>query len=100
MNATTGTTTSETLTVEVLKDAMKRIGALTADPILVYMKREGFDPEAGGLMILPESLRDHFGPWGAPRYVKFSKIIDEPLMLIDPLYQIVRLTDSDRRIPE
>lgn len=83
---TTASTTSEPLTVDAIREAIAHIQALGEGPIRRYMRDKGFDPENGGMLVLPESMRNQFGQFGAPRYVKFSAIVQNGLMFIDPLY--------------
>ena len=99
MNTTIGTMTSAPLTIETLKEVAAKIAALGEEPIRAYMKREGFDPERGGLLVMPDGMRGQFGPYGAPAYVKFSKIVASPVMLIDPMYELrqdLRCVDRTR----
>ena len=74
MDAYTTTTTSaqldEPLTIEKVKEAVAKLKALGPEPIGEYMRKQGFPPEKGGLMILPEQMRDQVGMF-PPSYVAF-----------------------------
>jgi hypothetical protein len=86
LNTTTASTSlfQEPLTLAKLEETIQRIRALGTEPVEAYMVANGFDPKKGGRMILPESMKDDFGPFGAPWFVRFSKIVtDQAVMFID-----------------
>lgn len=87
-SSTTTTTTSnlpsDTLTVAKVKEAVERLKSLGEDPLRAYMRDHGFDPEKGGRIALPESMRDQFGLFGPPSYVCFSQVIKAPLLFMAP----------------
>jgi phenylalanine-4-hydroxylase len=40
------------------------------EPIALWMRREGYRPEAGDFIVVPDSYREFLGP--VPNYVRFS----------------------------
>lgn len=85
MSETTTTGTAPILTVDVLKSVMEAVKGLGEDPLVVLLRRHGFDPERGGRLLLPESLREMFAPWGPPHFVLLHPVVTQPIMFTDPL---------------
>lgn len=87
MTFTTASATAEPLTIDAIREAVGHLQALGEEPIRRYMREKGFDPDKGGRLVLPESMREKFSSmFGPPWYVKFSKIIEKDgFMFIDPL---------------
>ena len=77
--ATTGTP-QEGLTLDKLKEAAKILKNLT-DPMEEFMKTNNFHPERGDLLMLPNSIDINWGHWGIPKYVRFSRIIEQPVII-------------------
>lgn len=71
--------TSEPLTIEVLKDIASSM--YKNEPFAEFMRREGFDPAKGDVLMLPYALRQT-----APPYVQFSRNINGGgVMMKNPL---------------
>ena len=65
------------LDLEKLKGIVQSLQDLGPDPLIAYMKREGFDPEKGGIMIWPVG-RPGFWPAGMqPYYIQVSNLVDD-----------------------
>ena len=65
------------LDLEKLKEMLHAIQTLGLDPLIDYMKREGFDPEKGGIMIWPMG-KVAFWPAGMqPYYIQVSNLVDD-----------------------
>lgn len=53
------------------------------DPLASWMRQQGFDPNRGGILVLPPEMATHLGPF-LPRYVKLSKLTDVPVLVWSP----------------
>lgn len=73
-------TVNPALTYEGIKAAIDSLPPIKPEPIGEYMRAHGFPPEDGWLLFMPESMRDKAGPF-PPTYVRFSALIDAPIML-------------------
>lgn len=60
------------LTVNALEKMLQAVQKLPPEPIGVWMRQRGHDPE-DWLLILPEKFRDEIGPF-EPSYVRFAPI--------------------------
>lgn len=51
----------------------------------LWMAKQGFSPDSGGVLLLPERFRP---PGGAPlpSYIKFSSLVDEPYLYRNPSF--------------
>lgn len=78
-DTTATTTTSTTPTVDDITNAIMNL-MRASDPLALFMKQRGFDPEKGGLLILPSTLLDLF-PMGAPTYVRFSPHVHDAILI-------------------
>ncbi|WP_159271999.1 hypothetical protein [Variovorax boronicumulans] len=65
-----------TMSIEEMVEVLKKI---PPEPIGEWMRSQGFDPEAGCMLVLPVRLK-FVHP---PRYVRFSAFIDHPLLFRD-----------------
>jgi hypothetical protein len=95
---TTSSTGPETLTIESL-NAM--LDLMPKCPIAEWMTAQGFNPKDGGILILPESMRNEFG--SLPSYAKVSKLVEQPVMIRSTLigYDTARQTlDLDKPLRE
>lgn len=72
------------MTLEKLNESMEALKALGEDPLKVYMRKKGFDPDKGCKLVLPESTREMFEPWGPPTFVHLSDLVTAPLMYRPP----------------
>lgn len=75
---TNGTTIEKSLTYEDIYTAIKHI---PTDTIAKLMTDLGFDPAAGGKLVIPSSMDIDFGALGRPNYILISNLIDTPLLL-------------------
>ena len=64
--------------VDKLLEIKQKIDSLS-DPIREMMVRNGYDPAKGGILFLPESLRNEIP--SPPYYVRFSILINSPVLL-------------------
>jgi hypothetical protein len=48
------------------------------------MRRQGFDPDKGALFVLPQHMKERYA--NPPRFVRFSAIVVEPVMMQDPFH--------------
>lgn len=71
-----------------IEELTKSISLLVDSSLREYMVEHGFDPDKGGLIVVPESMRHTFGPLAVPSFVRFSKFVTDVLMFIDPLPKI------------
>ena len=67
--------------VSILKEIMDVVKKLPPDPIVEYMKKEGFDPDQGCILMWPGKIPGFWGEYGPPRYIKVSNHITEPHMI-------------------
>lgn len=90
MNAVTNGTSmaSTSITADTIKEVVAKLNAMSEEPIRAYMCRLGFDPERGGLLVLPEDQREYFESklWRVPSYVKFSKVLTSAVVFLDPMH--------------
>ena len=71
---------------DLLASMQQALAALPPDPLAQQMAADGYDPSDGGVLILPAAYRAHnWGPFGPPRYVRFSASIDTPTYGLDHL---------------
>lgn len=86
MSTTASTSTSPDPIPAILERMLQIIESSPPDPIAAQMTKAGFSPDKGGILILPASLRGHdWGPFGPPKYVRFSAAISEPMYAFDQL---------------
>lgn len=79
--ATTTYATTSTITREEIAAAVNRLEEI-GDPIARYMRRAGFDPDHGAILVVPTrlwSLMRQIGP--VPSYVRPSAVIEAPVMI-------------------
>lgn len=62
-----------------LDDMVGLLAKIPPEPIGEWMRSQGFDPEAGCMLVLPARLR-FVHP---PRYVRFSIFIEHPILFRD-----------------
>lgn len=86
MYATTATATAQPLTLASLERIVDAVAALPPDPLAQKMAADGFDPKAGGILILPIAMRTSvdWGPFGPPDYLRFSDVVKAPTYAMDP----------------
>ncbi len=74
-----------TLTKQILEDMFKTI---PSNPIVDFMIAQGFDPAKGGVLVLPLEFEDKFFTMFnldlRPNYVIFSKIVQQPMLMMGP----------------
>jgi len=82
---TASTSQSPKLTVEMLFASMKAVEELLKqpDPLATWMREEGFDPDRGGILVIPESMRNDLFPLFPPKYVRFSGAVLQPVLALD-----------------
>lgn len=80
--AATSGSSQKPINIEKMAQALAELQALNPCPIAQYMRRQGFPPEQGWLLMVPEKLRADFGPF-PPRYVSFHHSIDAPVIVAD-----------------
>ena len=69
-----------------MKYSIKSIDKLTEqfqEPIKTYLKREGFDPGLGGIIVFPEKFKESVCKklTNVPDYLKFSKHVEHVTMV-------------------
>lgn len=84
----TNAVASTDITLEKVLDAIALLKMLETEPARVFMISKGFAPESGGRLVLPERVKAALFPWGAPKYVLFSKITEQALLFRDPLFDL------------
>jgi hypothetical protein len=67
-----------------LEGLLAAIAACEREPIGEWMRSQGFPPERS-LLLLPSSYRALLAPIRAPRYVRFSEFVKQPLLSADVL---------------
>lgn len=68
-----------TVSLKAMQDLLRD---LPREPFADFMDKQGMPPEDGYVLILPEHLRPHLYP--PPRYVRFSPLGGQPLIVLDP----------------
>lgn len=78
---TTGTVPAN-VTIAAIKAATERIAELQHDPLKTWMRMQGYDPDKGCFLALPDTAeyRDRVGPF-RPNYVAFSRVISAPVLV-------------------
>lgn len=52
----------------------KDLTELDVEALTQFMEMQGFSPDAGGMLILPEHYRDYFTNHNLPEFIKFSSL--------------------------
>ena len=77
--------TTHEISLQHLMDLNAHLGG---DPLATLMRERGFDPDEGGVLIIPAQLeawsREALGRF-APNYIRFSPLVDEPLLVRDTI---------------
>lgn len=76
----TAATCDSSVTID---DILEVVAELTEDPLAIFMRAKGFDPDKGCFLILPEAMAADLGSFGPPKYVRLSKVTDR-IMMVDP----------------
>jgi hypothetical protein len=97
LNASTtamaGTQPKEFPTIAQLKAVMEDFRALERHraevrrscPVRKYLTAQGFNPDKGGMMILPDCYKEAFGAY-APPYVRFSGFASTIILAHNPFH--------------
>lgn len=86
MSGTFTNASAKALSLAELDRVVREIAALPPEPIGEWMRGQGFPPEKGGLLVLPEALAAGLKPgppFGWPAYVFVSKNALAPMLMWD-----------------
>lgn len=77
-------------TLQSLLDAIEKIKALPEDPLKVWMKSKGYDPDNGARFVFPSGheMLKMFGAFGPPDYIRLSDYVRTPT-LVHNLMEII-----------
>ena len=53
------------------------------DPLAAYMTRRGYDPQKGGRLLIPESVKLDWGTFGPPYYVRITPVPGDTIVLLE-----------------
>lgn len=80
-NTTAGTGGGPAITLEAIERAMVALAAMGPEPIGAWMAAQGFPPERGGRLLLPDSMRAELTlPAFLPWYVRFTSLLAAPCL--------------------
>lgn len=82
-SSTASTAPPGNLSIQSVNDIVRAIERFPPEPLGQWMREQGFPPEDGGMLVLPESLRDELGlQFATPFYLRFSDLISQPVLLV------------------
>ncbi|MCP4991004.1 MAG: hypothetical protein GY928_34640 [Colwellia sp.] len=82
-DTTTTNSFTASITLKSVLEAKKLLGDIPKDPFVEYMRKNGFDPDKGDYLVIPEKIaREVFGGYySIPAYVKPTKMTKGILMV-------------------
>ena len=79
-NSSTSTVNTESPKTLDLAAIEALLDSIPPDPLATWMRQQGFDPNKGGVLVLPPEMAVHLGPF-TPHYIKLSKLTDVPVLV-------------------
>lgn len=63
-----------------INEMARVMGSIPPDPLASWMRKQGFDPSKGAILILPKSLAFELGAF-PPHYVRVNELVAAPMMI-------------------
>ena len=76
---------------KILESMRSAADSLGPEPIAEAMRRRGFDPERGGVLLIPP--QDGLDMDRLPRYVKASGLVSQPMLICTSFADLTAITD-------
>lgn len=90
VSTTTGNTATPQLTYEKILQAKKLIENRKV-PLAEYMRKHGFDPDKGDMLVIPEKNKAEItGNYPLPSYVKTYETINSVFMVKNPVFNFFK----------